>query len=317
MTTWTAGYKADATKVVAALQARYANQTKNPVRSWAIAEMAAAGVTTIVDLWGGELSAIEEVAAGMSVISVDNGQDALDLGFSAARTRRAMTVRGEAGGYRTGWVSKRRGLAPFLAQADGAFLDFMGHPCPETIRALEACRHMKALAVTLMGSRFEGPKGLPVDDYISMYRTFIEKHTGMKAGLVRKYHRPDKQWALVFVVRRHWALTSPPPSLYFLRKRSLRVDPEVKARKADYRARPEVKARKADYRARPEVKARKADHDARPEVKARKADHDARPEVKARKADYRARPEVKARAAVLAQALRARKKAERQAEGAP
>ena len=88
MTTWTAGYKADATKVVAALQARYANQTKNPVRSWAIAEMAAAGVTTIVDLWGGELSAIEEVAAGMSVISVDNGQDALDLGFSAARTRR-------------------------------------------------------------------------------------------------------------------------------------------------------------------------------------------------------------------------------------
>ena len=248
MTTWTAGYKADATKVVAALQARYANQTKNPVRSWAIAEMAAAGVTTIVDLWGGELSAIEEVAAGMSVISVDNGQDALDLGFSAARTRRAMTVRGEAGGYRTGWVSKRRGLAPFLAQADGAFLDFMGHPCPETIRALEACRHMKALAVTLMGSRFEGPKGLPVDDYISMYRTFIEKHTGMKAGLVRKYHRPDKQWALVFVVRRRGstpdALTRR-PSLVLLRSRSLRVDPDVKATRAAWYAHTEAPRRAA------------------------------------------------------------------------
>lgn len=194
MTDWTPGVKADATKVVDLLIDRYTNPTKAAIRRWVIAGLKAAEPSLVLDLWGGGRSAAEMAAAGLPVLSVDDGRSFTEFGIRKPRGKRAMTVKGEADGYRTGWGS----VVKYLPECDAAWLDFMGHPCHETERALAACKGKKIVFVTLMTSRLAGHEGLSVSSYIAMYKGLIEKISALRVTMIQKYRRPDGQHVLVF-----------------------------------------------------------------------------------------------------------------------
>ena len=150
MTDWKeAGRKADAHRVRYLYRGSFGSDSKSIARKRVIEAMRAAGVTTVLDLWVGGQSAEELVAAGFRVISVDDGSMVLeDRGgpVSRARKRRALEYAAAEGGYEA-----RFGKAEaFAEEADGAYLDFCGPWSNATRRAVHACRHMKAVAVTLV-----------------------------------------------------------------------------------------------------------------------------------------------------------------------
>ena len=204
MTNWTPGVKADATKVVDLLTARYTNPTKDAIRKWVIEELKAAEPSLVLDLWGGGKSAAEMTAAGLNVLSVDDGRDAkTSHGVTAARCKRALAVTGDKEGYRTGWSTGDASLLRYLAECDAAWLDFMGHPCHTTERVLAACKGKKIVVLTLMASRLAGHEGLSVTSYIAMYRGLIEGLSGLSVRTVRKYKSAGDQWVLVFVAVRN------------------------------------------------------------------------------------------------------------------
>ena len=150
MTDWKeAGRKADAHRVRDLYRSAFGSDSKSIARKRVIEAMRAAGVTTVLDLWGGGQSAEELVAAGFRVISVDDGSMVLeDRGgpVSRARKRRALEYAAAEGGYEA-----RFGKAEtFAHEADGAYLDFCGPWALGAKRAVQACRHMKAVVVTLV-----------------------------------------------------------------------------------------------------------------------------------------------------------------------
>jgi len=197
MTDWTPGVKADATKVCDLLTDRYTNPTKNSIRKWVVAELKAAEPTLVLDLWGGGKSAVEMTAAGLPVLSVDDGRSFAEFGITKPRGKRALTVKGELDGYRTGWGLVSR----FAPECDAAWLDFMGHPCREKERALAACRGQKIIVVTLFAARLADHKDLSVESYVAMYPGFIEHWSGLRVRVARKYKSAGGQWALVFLAR--------------------------------------------------------------------------------------------------------------------
>jgi hypothetical protein len=192
----TAGQKADATIVVNAVRDRYSNPAKDAIRTWVIRELQAAEPTLVLDLWGGGRSADEMTAAGLPVLSVDDGRGFADFGITKMRARRALEIKAEQGGYRAGWGA----VAKYAPECDAAWLDFMGHLCGETVRVLESCRGMKAVAITLMPDRMAGVANLPVETWIAMYRAAFELHTGMTIRrYVKKYRRETGQWVVVLI----------------------------------------------------------------------------------------------------------------------
>ena len=149
MTDWReAGRKADAHRVRDLYRGAFASDSKSIARRRVIEAMRAAGVTTVLDLWGGGVSARDLREAGFRVISVDDGSMELtDQGrpVSRARKRRALEYTAAEDGYEA-----RFGKAEtFASEADGAYLDFCGPWTSNTRRTVNACRHMKAVAVTL------------------------------------------------------------------------------------------------------------------------------------------------------------------------
>lgn len=149
MTDWPeAGRKADAHRVRDLYRGSFGSDAKTIARSRVIEAMRAADVTTVLDLWGGGMSAAELVRAGFRVISVDDGSMVLtdkDQPVSRSRKRRALEYAALEDGYEA-----RFGKAEtFASEADGAYLDFCGPWTASTRRAVQACRHMKAVVVTL------------------------------------------------------------------------------------------------------------------------------------------------------------------------
>jgi len=332
MTDWTPGVKADATRVCDLLTDRYANPTKNSIRKWVIAELKAAEPTLVLDLWGGGLSAAEMTAAGLPVLSVDDGRSFVEFGITKPRGKRALTVKGELDGYRTGWGS----VAKYLPECDAAWLDFMGHPCHETERALDACKGKKIVVLTLMASRNAGHEGMSVESYIMEFEGLIEGRSGLRVRIVRKYRRPDGQWVLVFLARAniaadnksasqrwHWRHDADHRSHELARQHKRRADPEFRAARNE-RDRVGYAARMADpeYRER-RTEQNRAYHAAyhaahRDEISAYQAAH--RDERAGTRRAYRASHLEQRKAYVAAhrdeinaqnRASRARKKAER------
>jgi hypothetical protein len=310
-----AGHRADASRIRSVLQEKFAGLAKTVVRQEVASYLKAAGVERPLDLWGGGLSAEVLVAEGMRPIVVDDARaadivaEAIGQRVTKPRFLRAMQLSGEAGGYET----RTGAIATHAVDADGAFLDFCGHWSSQVGRALRACSHMKAIAVTLMPERT--PLGqLSLDDWKVAYTALIEKATGMPVRRAWVYVRNDSgQRAIVFMLRASRVSSDQTPEAVKARRaeylRSYKALPDTKARdrerEREYLARPGVRERKRENErkrnARPEVKARMAEYlreyNQRPEVRARRAEYQQRPEVKAREAEYRSRPEVKARVA--------------------
>lgn len=157
MTNWSeAGRKAwatrqlnDAHRVRDLYRAAFGGMPKGAARSRAIEVLKAAGGTTVLDLWGGGMSAEELIATGFRVLTVEDGSMTIsdDHGIvSAKRKRRALTNAASEGGYEARWGK----AAKVAAEADCALLDFCGPWSKEVYRTIAACRHMKAIVVTLM-----------------------------------------------------------------------------------------------------------------------------------------------------------------------
>lgn len=150
MTDWAeAGRKADAHRIRALYREGFQSEAKQTVRARLIKALQVAGATICLDLWGGGASADELVRVGLDVISIDDGSfEVIDKGHpvSAERKRRALEYAAREGGYTAGWGH----VAKYAMSADGAFLDFCGPWSRGVRRSIEACRHMKAVVVTLM-----------------------------------------------------------------------------------------------------------------------------------------------------------------------
>ena len=299
MSNWTPGVKADATKVVDLLTDRYTNPTKDAIRKWVIAELKAAEPNLVLDLWGGGRSAAEMAAAGLNVLSVDDGRSFGEFGITKPRGKRAMTLRGEADGYRTGWGS----VVKYLPECDAAWLDFMGHLAPETERTLRACADLKVLAVTLMAERMAGVERLSVETWIAMYAGALENLSGLRTRSIRKYRRPGGQWVLVFLASRVGAFLGGRAALSTAERRALEVAQENSRRhQDDVRAKANASARKwratnredARRRSREWMRARKADPMIAERMRARNrvtsaARYASDPLVREKKAAYHAR----------------------------
>jgi hypothetical protein len=144
-----AGRKADAHLVRDLYRRAFKSSSKEIARRRTIEALGAAGVTTVLDLWGGGISAEALVAAGFRVISVDDGSmvltDPHGRSVSQKRKRRALQYAAAEGGYEGRFGKAER----FATEADGAYLDFCGPWTAHTRRAIQACRTMKCVAVTL------------------------------------------------------------------------------------------------------------------------------------------------------------------------
>lgn len=197
MTDWKrAGEVADAHRVRNSFRAAYQSGAKRRARARAIRYLKRRGAGKVLDLWGGGESATALVAAGLNVLSVDDGRQAPSI--SASRMRRALAINGATGGYETAFGSAWR----FAAAADAAFLDFCGHWSREVERTVRACRHMTALVVTLMPERADiGSMSRPM--WAVAYAALLEASSGLHIEWQFHYRRSESgQWAIVFGLRR-------------------------------------------------------------------------------------------------------------------
>lgn len=212
----------------------FASPAKAVARRRAITTLKAAGVRTVVELWGGGTSALELVAAGFRVISVDNGSmkltDAAGVEVKAARKRRALALAGIEGGYETRWGS----VAKFAHEADGALLDFCG-PWSQAVReSVIASRHMLAVVVTLMTDHDISTEATTQNDRLAMYKAVLKYHAsdGSAKGIVAQpcrllchYKRPGGQPVWVFLVAQ-----SRIPIEHMNSNERLTINPEYRAR---------------------------------------------------------------------------------------
>ena len=101
-----AGRKADAHRIRDLYREAFGGMPKEAARRRAIEILKAAGGTVCLDLWGGGLSARELVAAGLSVISVDDGSLTLRIEgsrVSQMRKHRALETTAADDGYQPRW----------------------------------------------------------------------------------------------------------------------------------------------------------------------------------------------------------------------
>ncbi len=198
MTDWrAAGHLADARRVARMVGSRYISWPKDVGRRRIIRALRDVLPELVLDLWGGGVSATAMTAEGFNVLSVDDGRSFDEFGVSTERGRQALATLSAHDGYDEAWGD----AIDYAQRCDAAFLDFMGHWSPEVKRTLMACRHMKAVAVTLMPERT--PLGrLDEEDWEIAYRGFLENALQMKVRWWYAYRRNEKnQRATVFFLR--------------------------------------------------------------------------------------------------------------------
>lgn len=216
-----AGHKADAHRIRDLYRKEFGSSAKSVARDRVIEAMRAAGVTTVLDLWGGGVSAKAFVEAGFRVISVDDGS--MELRVSGkdvvhARKRRALEYAAAEDGYE--WRFGKRVVEKTAAEADGAYLDFCGPWSASTRRAVEACRHMKAVAVTLTPDHDMSTDASSAIERQMAYQLFLkmawaksERWAMLKgAGNVRRlidYRRDRGFWVFVYLLSPTWIKLSP------------------------------------------------------------------------------------------------------------
>jgi hypothetical protein len=208
MTNWSeAGRKAWATRqanearrIRDLYRAAFSGKGKAGGRRLAMQALVNAGGTRCLDLWGGGLSADLGVSLGLSVLSVDNGYELTEV--AVTQRQEALRRAGEDGGYDTYWGE----AIDVAAGCDVAFLDFCGIPSADALRLVEACRHMKAVAVTFTTGH-DHRTGAPSqrdrrDAYLAFlrkaYRTNGRGHDARGQARVLCEYRND-QGRLVFV----------------------------------------------------------------------------------------------------------------------
>lgn len=218
MTDWReAGYRADAKRVLNLYRRAFDNDAKRLARSRSIEALRAAGVQTVVCLWGGGYDAEELVAAGFRVIAVDNGSMALTEGdrpVSSARKRRALQYAAEAGGYEWRWGDVSR----YLHEADGALLDFHGPWASDKRRIVNAARHMTAVVVVLVPSHDVSADASSAHERQMAYQLFLKMAWAERprwrsmqgGGHVRRltdYHEDQGRHVFVYLLgRKHIAM---------------------------------------------------------------------------------------------------------------
>lgn len=222
MTDWQeAGRKADAHRIRNLYRAMFDDDRKDVVRWMAVEAFKKVGGRRCLDLWGGGLSAVELLNAGLDVISVDNGTMQLtDRGnrVSAMRKRRALEVTAEEDGYSARWGP----VAKYAQEADVAFLDFCGPWSRDVRRAIEACRHMKAIVVTLMtdhemvtGATTQAERRMAYEAFLRLATQLGSRHKGASGepfAVVRRlceYRRANGQPVWVYLLTRERVALGP------------------------------------------------------------------------------------------------------------
>ena len=220
MTDWReAGLKSDATRVINLYRRSFDNAAKSLARSRSIEALSAAGVQTVICLWGGGLDAEELVAAGFRVIAVDNGSmdlfDTLRRKVSPSRKRKALEYASMIGGYEWRWGD----VDKFMHEADGALLDFHGPWSKGPRSAVLAGRHMTAVVVTLTPSHDLSTDATSADERQMAYQLFLKMSWADKPrwesitsnGHVRRltdYHEDQGRSVFVYLLaRRHIKLS--------------------------------------------------------------------------------------------------------------
>lgn len=184
----------EAFDVQAILRDPYVGPDKLMVRRNAVYRLMDEGATTVLDLWGGGISADLLVQRGATVIAVESGKNLPD-GLERAQVRDAVETLARYVPYDLRWSSAEAAAG----LCDAAFIDLCGQWSPATRRLLERCRHMKAIAVTLMPERT--PLGrLTVRDWYTALTALLVDATGMNLASARLYRRRSGLPAMVFVM---------------------------------------------------------------------------------------------------------------------
>lgn len=217
-----AGLRADATRVINLYRRSFDNAAKKLARSRSIEALRAAGVKTVICLWGGGLDAEELVAAGFRVIAVDNGSmdlfDQAGRKISVGRKRRALMYAAGVGDYEWRWGNVHK----FMAEGDGALLDFHGPWSKGPRAAVLAGRHMVAVVVTLTPSHDFSTDATSAHEREMAYQVFLKMWWAEKPrweaitanGHVRRltdYHEDQGRNVFVYLLaRKHIRLSVMP-----------------------------------------------------------------------------------------------------------
>jgi hypothetical protein len=265
------GQKADAHRIRDLYRAGFASDAKAVARERIVAAFRAAGGTTVLDLWGGGVSASQFVAAGFRVIAVDDGSmDLLDQGRKVrpVRKRRALEITAAEDGYDARWGK----VARFASEADVAFLDFCGPWSKETRRAVEACRHMKAVAVTLVPDHDISTGATSSLERVMAFQLFLKMAWAERprweymssGGTVRRltdYRRPSGPGVYVFLLSRQRIQI---PSVKLWQREKQRPDMHQRhlaIKRAWYHRLPPDRKRAVSRRSQAQLRARRNDPD--------------------------------------------------------
>lgn len=267
----TAGEKSDVTKIINRLRLKYGGAPKAATRRESVASLRAAGARRPIVLWGGGRDAELCRGYGMEPIVVDDGSEipriAKDRKGKVARYRRAFISWCEANGFEWRWDPVER----VAHEADSAILDFCSHWSDEISRAAHACRHMLAISVTLMPSRFEIGNATR-HQWKVVYGSLLLDATGMfLASRPRIYLRSPGHSAMVLLLRKEFFVrpeASAQKMLVNARAASLRASTDGERRRAyqkEYGSRPEVLERNRErarqrYQANPEPYRARVNH---------------------------------------------------------
>lgn len=252
MTDWkAAGHLADAHRVQNLYRKSFSSDAKSIARGRVTSALRSAGVSVVLDLWGGGSSAEDLVGLGFRVIAVENGSMRIeDKGrpVSNARKRRALAVAGTEGGYQTFWGSPQDALAAF-PEIDGAYLDFCGPWTPSTRSAVIASRSLRCIAVTLAPDHDTSTGASNAHERQMAYQLFLKmawadrpRWESMTAGgHVRRlldYRRPTGISVFLYLLS-HESVSI--PSLTLAERHSTRPDKrkEHQAKKREWYHRPE------------------------------------------------------------------------------
>jgi predicted Zn-ribbon and HTH transcriptional regulator len=239
------GRKADAHRVRDLYRRTFDNRGKNDARPLMVSALVNAGGTRCLDLWGGGLSADALVAAGLSVLSVDNGYELRDA-LTVERRQESLRRSGEEGGYETAWGAARR----YASTCDVAFLDFCGPPSEESLETVRACRHMKAIVVTFTTGH-DIHTGAPSQELRERsYRVLLREAFGIGSTIRQpdrsrkrlggsimtlcRYRNKDGRLVLVFLLRRSRSIGHAVP-LYARQRVDIRWRAQLAARSRRYR----------------------------------------------------------------------------------
>jgi hypothetical protein len=162
------------------------------------AARALAGCSKVLDFWGGGESADVFTAAGLSVVSYENGANLPD-GLTRARAKRAVQMLAPTVPYDLRWGSAFDGAA----ECDCAFLDFCGHYTSAMGNMLRACRHMETVVVTVMPERTTIGQHMTAREWNVALVALLTDASGMYVFGFSRYARRSGLPAAVVKLSRH------------------------------------------------------------------------------------------------------------------